>query len=104
MGLALGFALLAFTPKGAFSQTNQNDAAAIEKQFRSWQDALVSRDRPKLNEIASPQYSEVVDGDTVERDVAIGMPTTSPDYHVEEVQIERFTVNVSGDEAKSESI
>jgi len=79
------------------SEAMTSDAERIESRFHLWEAAFVARDAKTLLEISSPDFVQVEGPDPSNRDVAIGMPTHSPDYRIESVNIESAQVTVSAD-------
>ncbi len=84
---------------GAQAQQPTVDSSAVETAFRTWESSFVSRDAATLSRIAAPEFVQVEDGD-VDRATAIGMPTRSPDYRIEEVKIESVSAVTNGDSAQ----
>jgi hypothetical protein len=100
--LACALPLALATP--ATAAANAEDTAAIEAMFRAWNTALVAQDAGTMDAIASEDFTEIQDGDPVNRAMAIGMPTHSPDYRVLKVDIESFDVDVAGDSAQAKAV
>jgi hypothetical protein len=81
----------------AASEAMTSDAERIESRFHVWEAAFVARSAKTLLEISSPDFVQVEGRDPINRDMAIGMPTHSPDYRIESVNIESAQVTVSAD-------
>jgi len=79
------------------SEAMTSDAERIESRFHLWEAAFVARNAQILLEISSPDFVQIQGSDPTERDIAIGMPTKSPDYRIESVNIENAQVTVSAD-------
>jgi hypothetical protein len=87
------------------SEAMTSDVERIESRFHLWEAAFVARNAKALFELSSPDFVQAEDRDPpMNRDMAIGMPTRSPDYRIENVNIESAQVTVSGDAAQLKGV
>ena len=93
-------ACLAAAAAAAHALPAGGDEMKVETAFRAWEAAFVARDAATLNSIAAPGFVQTEGGQELDRATAIGMPTQSPDYRIEDVRIEEVHVAAAADTAR----